>query len=277
MSDNIISLEDYEDMFNAYQFIFEQQKKIVFAYQMDCEQYQSLQQQYFLIYSTFFFETPSLISIIPYLISVSLTDRVERNSDGHSFSNYHYWEVSHPFLTDDDNPRTSYRAMYRMDRTTLERLINELSEHPIYISSQVNALPVHIQISCAIWRLANCHVGYRIAQMTMGVSHGSYTNFTRRFVRALRDMYRHIIAWPTDEQSALRIRNGFLSASTSASCRLDPIGAIDGKNVIIHARNTHPEEWRDRHGNFSMKLTAICDDRCRFTYIRVGDSGKYNN
>lgn len=53
------------------------------------------------------------------------------------------------------------------------------------------------------------------------------------------------------------------------------IGALDGKNIEIEAPSppSYAEHWRDRKGKFSVKLTAVCDYKCRFTYISVGDSG----
>lgn len=54
------------------------------------------------------------------------------------------------------------------------------------------------------------------------------------------------------------------------------VGALDGKNVVIEAPSppSYAEQWRDRKNRFSVKLTAVCDHLCRFTYIRVGDSGR---
>lgn len=179
-------------------------------------------------------------------------------------------------MTDDDNPRTSFRAMYRMNRTSFETLVNDLSQHPAFDLRASNATPVYIQISCAIWRLANCHIGYRTMHTVFGVSHGSFINFFRRFLAAVKDVYGGLISWPTEIERVREIHNGFASPSANSSRRLsNVIGALDGKNVIIETPRQYPEQWRDRKNHYAMKLTAICDHKCRFTYIRVGDSGMF--
>lgn len=191
------------------------------------------------------------------------------------FTNYHYWKITHPYLTDDDNPRTSFRAMYRMNRTSFESLVNSLSQHPAFDLKAHNSIPVYIQVSCALWRLANSHTGYRAMHVLLGVSHGSYMNFYRRFLDAVEGVHGDLINWPMNTTRVNAIHTGFEWPHGPRGVRRLPnvIGALDGKNVIIEARREHPEHWRDRKGNYAMKLTAVCDNRCRFTHIRVGDSG----
>ncbi|KAG2191928.1 hypothetical protein INT47_007553 [Mucor saturninus] len=134
--------------------------------------------------------------------------------------------------------------MYRIDRTSFERLVDDLSNHPAFDLRAHNALPVYVQVSCAIWRLANCHLGYRTYHMAWGVSHGSYMNFFRRFLTAIKDVYGNLISWPLENDRVDAIQNGFEypHGNRPGAIRRLPnvIGALDG----------------------------------RFTYIRVGDSGR---
>jgi hypothetical protein len=50
---------------------------------------------------------------LPFLIVCALPVRptLFTQNEQASFSNYYYWQMTHPFLTDDDNPRTSFRAI----------------------------------------------------------------------------------------------------------------------------------------------------------------------
>ena len=240
----------------------------------------NLYQEEFLYFNTFFFEVPTFFEALPFLITAtSTTQPILRRSllNSTTFTNYRYWHVVHPYLTNDDNKRTSFRAMYRMNLETFEALVNDLSCHPVFQLTAHNALPVHVQISCAIWRLANCHIGYRMINIGWGVSHGSYMNFLRRFMEAMHGVYGRVINWPTDNERVSAIHDGFEwphGIRPGAIRRLpNVIGALDGKNVVIAAPRVQKEQWRDRNKRFSMKLTAICDNKCRFTYIRVGDSG----
>jgi hypothetical protein len=261
---------------NQLRTIDEQLSLIALQIETNLEMSRSLLQQRYLSSSTFFFAIPSLLEALPFLLAVNENPR----NEGNTFSNYHYWTVSHPFLTDDDNPRTSYRAMYRMNRTTFERIVNDLSNHSEFALTAANALPSYIQISCAISRLANWHIGYRNANVGWGVSHGTYMNATRRFVKAVKETYRNVIHWPVDREKVQEIQQGFQHPLGEFGPHRLPgvIGALDGKNVVIKAPSppSYAEYWRDRKGKFSVKLTAVCDHMCRFTYISVGDSGYYS-
>ena len=202
-------------------------------------------QEGYLYHSTYFFDIPSFFEALPFLITGRQTTRTETSAEGVTFTNYHYWTITHPHLLDDNNPRTSFRAMYRMDRTSFERLVNDLSSHPAFDLRAHNALPVYVQVSCAIWRLANCHLGYRTSHMAWGVSHGSYMNFFRRFLTAVEDVYVDLISWPLESDRVNAIQNGFElpHGNRPGAIRRLPnvIGALDGKNVVIKARKHHKE------------------------------------
>lgn len=266
---------------NQLNAIIEHRKKIAALIAMNLEMMHMLVQQRFLISSSFFFEVPVFFDVLPFLIVATPAYQLRTASERVSFSNYHYWEIVHPYLTDDDNPRTSFRSMYRMNRSTFQKLVNDLSQHPEYQLTAPNALPVYIQISCAVWRLANAHLGYRTMNVGWGVSHGSYINMTRRFVNAVQGIYRNAIKWPTEEEKVREIQEGFQHPYGEFGPQRLPgaIGALDGKNIVIEAPSPpkDAEYWRNRKGKFSVKLTAVCDHACRFTFISVGDSGIYLN
>lgn len=90
-------------------------------------------------------------------------------------------------------------------------------------------------------------------------------------------MYGNTISWPFNLERVQAIHAGFEwpHGRRPGSTRRLPnvIGALNGKNVIIESPAVDPEDWRDRKGHFAMKLTAVCDNKGRFTYIRVRDSG----
>ena len=58
-----------------------------------------------------------------------------------------------------------------------------------------NAIPVWKQIAIVLWRLAN-GAGIRTLEQTLGISQGSVSNFTDRFLEALLDLECNRIAWP---------------------------------------------------------------------------------
>lgn len=186
---------------------------------------------------------------------------------------YHFWKLEHPFLNDDDeNQVNSYRATYRMSKRAFEHLVNELSLHEAFNLVAPNTIPIYIQIATALFRLANSHIGYRQAYMHLGVSYGSYNNFTKRTVKAIKGRLGHLVAWPTDPEEAGEVALGF--GSNDGRRLSHVIGAVDGKNFKIHKPSGEAGGmFRDRKNDYSVKLTAVCDSELRFTYIRVGDSG----
>ncbi|KAG1468603.1 hypothetical protein G6F56_003736 [Rhizopus delemar] len=132
-----------------------------------------------------------------------------------------YWLQKHISLEDPtfENPvlTFNFRDHYRINRSTFEVIVNKLE----------------IQIAVVFWRFSNCHYGYRIAEMTLGVSAGSFRNFTERFLDAMMTISKSIIAWPiNDPEKAAIIADGF--RNKGRNIRLDQaIGAIDGKNIVI--------------------------------------------
>lgn len=146
---------------------------------------------------------------------------------------------------DDDNPRTSFRAMYRMNVGSFERLVNDLSQHPAFHIGAHNGTPVYIQVSCAISRLVNCHTRYRTSNIAFGFSHGSYVNFFRRtLILAIERVYRSIIIWPVEQERIQAIHTGFEQPRGQREgaihrLGLNLLGVLDGKNVIIESRRRY--------------------------------------
>ncbi|GAA5799992.1 hypothetical protein HPULCUR_005413 [Helicostylum pulchrum] len=227
----------------------------------------NLIQEAFLIHFSAIFDIPSYFYSLPFLIVGTRSTRKIPSTENGSFSNFQYWRITQPFLADDDNPRTSFRAMYQMNFNSFERLVNDLSQHPVFDLRAHNSIPVYIQVSCAIWRLVNCHLGHRICHMGFGVLHGSYMNFFRRTLIAIEGVYGNLISWPVDQERVQAMQTGFewppASTHVFTHCLSNVIGALDGKNAVIESPRVHAEYWRDRKGNFAMKLTAVCDDKCR--------------
>ncbi|RIB11370.1 hypothetical protein C2G38_2203597 [Gigaspora rosea] len=60
-------------------------------------------------------------------------------------------------------------------------LTDNEESHPAFSATAPNATPVWKQIAIVLWRLAN-GTGIRISEQTLGVSQGSVSNFTDRFL-----------------------------------------------------------------------------------------------
>ncbi|KAG2208766.1 hypothetical protein INT47_007865 [Mucor saturninus] len=52
------------------------------------------------------------------------------------------------------------------------------------------------------------------------------------------------------------------------------IGVADGKLIQVYKPRQNPESYRDRKGNISINLLAVCDSSQRFTYVYAGETGR---
>ena len=110
---------------------------------------------------------------------------------------------------------------------------------------------------------------------TLGITDGSYNNFTNRFIKVMKKIGESIITWPIrDPQCALLNAEGFLSKGTTAEPHLPQvIGTMDGKLINIQKPNKHGNLYVDHKNHASLSLLAMCDHNRRFVMVKVGDTG----
>lgn len=194
-----------------------------------------------------------------------------------------YWDVVHPNLPDNDGAG-SFKAHYRMYRSTFNSLAERLSTHPVYQSTVPNAYPVYIQIACVLWRFSNSHIGYQVMSVQMNISEGSYHNFTTRFLTALIELeMRRVISWPTGERLYSTMGEFQFGVRDNPYRELGPhrvtsrlpncIGAIDGKLFRIYKLAKSGDRYVDRKYNISLSVITVCDRKKRFTYVCASQSG----
>ena len=53
----------------------------------------------------------------------------------------------------------------------------------------------------------------------------------------------------------------------------DCVGAIDGSHMFVRPPSATRGPWRDRKGNLSQNMLAVCDFDMNFTYVLVGWEG----
>jgi len=144
--------------------------------------------------------------------------------------------------------------------------------HPAFVSDAPNATPVWKQIAIVLWRLAN-GTGIRVLEQTLGVSQGSVSHFTDRFLEALLDLERERITWPRGSRLAT-VTQGFEYGEAGIGHRKLPnvIGAMDGTHIPIHAPSKNGARYVNRKSFHSINLLGIVDYQGRFTYIHVGEA-----
>lgn len=189
-----------------------------------------------------------------------------------------YWLQKYPSLQDptldNPNPPFAFRDHYRINRSTFDKIVNICMRSSHYAGSILRGgVPVEeIQVATVLWRFSNCHYGYRIAEMTLGPSAGSYSNFTKRFLATMMAYSKNVISWLiSDPVRAAEIVCGFKGRDT---VRLDEtLGAIDGKNVVIQKPKNRGNDYVDRKGRASVNMMAVCNHLGRFMFIKLGISG----
>lgn len=184
-----------------------------------------------------------------------------------------YWLQKHPLLELNDD---RFKRHYGISVRTFDWIVAKAGESEEYLGSQLRqGIPVEIQIALALWRFASTHFGFRIAEVHLGVSAGTYNNVANRFIDFTFRISASIISWPyNDPQRACEIADGFRNLGDEDKVRLDGIiGAMDGKNIIIQKPHEQGNDYIDRKGHASLNMLAVCDHLTRYTFIQVGETG----
>ena len=164
-----------------------------------------------------------------------------------------------------------------MNRSTFNAIVEKCMRSEEYFGSIIyDGTPVEIQVATVFWSFTNGHYGYRITEVTLGVSPGSYRNFTERFLSAMMTISKTIITWPiNDPERATNIANGFMERGETE--QLDQvIGAIDGKNIVIQKPKRRGKDYVDRKGRASVNTMAVCDHEGRYMFLKLGVLDNYD-
>ncbi|KAI7855432.1 hypothetical protein BDC45DRAFT_568326 [Circinella umbellata] len=184
-----------------------------------------------------------------------MANETRRPRQQRAFESIYWWTIRYPNLRDDARIRNSFKADYRITLRAFTELVDELKGRPEYAGSQAkDGYPVEIQVAVVLWRFANSMFGFRVMQETLGISDGSYTNFTDRFISAMQVVSHKYITWPKDDLVRTReIAEGFIIKSTREKPRLPSvIGAMDGKLVVIQKHARYSDFYHE------LKLTRWC-------------------
>jgi hypothetical protein len=183
-----------------------------------------------------------------------------------------FWTDVFPYLGDGES-YNSFRRHFRITLATFHSIVTRLETHQAFTLDASNATPVWKQIAIVLWRLAN-GAGIRVLEQTLGVSQGSVSNFTDRFLEALLDLEQRRIAWPQGSRLA-RVIRGFEYGETGLGPRKLPnvIGAMDGVHIPIHEPSENGARYVNRKSFHSINLLGVVDHQGCFTYIHAGEAG----
>jgi hypothetical protein len=187
-----------------------------------------------------------------------------------------FWHVNFPLYTDLLSDYNGFKKHFRMTRHTFENLCARLSRHPVYQPSTRPQIPIERQVAIVLWRLATGQ-GIRELEQDKGISQGSVSHFTDRFLKALLDTSRDVIRWPTGNRIN-DIKQGFANIVEPGSPTLrDVLGAVDGSHIRIWPHSERADKFYNRKCYPSVVLMAICDHEGRFTYVYTGEPGSVHD
>ncbi|OAD67145.1 hypothetical protein PHYBLDRAFT_151751 [Phycomyces blakesleeanus NRRL 1555(-)] len=183
------------------------------------------------------------------------------------------WYVCHPTLTDDLGSN-SFQLQYQMSHANFELLLNIVSQHQVYeMASNNNSYPIEIQVATVLWCFVNTHFGYCLTEQFLGVSAGSYTQFTMRFITAMSDYSDKFVNWRVyDSETGARRAAEFEQPERHGVSLSDVIGAIYGKLISIQKPFLHGNSWVNCHNNSSINILAVCNANKCFIFVRTGQS-----
>jgi len=186
-----------------------------------------------------------------------------------------FWTNIYPNLND-DSLTNGFKSHFRITKTTFHRLLNTISNHPVYQSNPFKPqTPIEMQVAIVLQRFAN-PMSYRELETSFGISQGSVQNFTKRFCITVLENLQYAIKWPTD-QSMQEVVEGF--APPEFRKRIpNVIGAIDGSHIPIQRPQVeYHQRYINRKGFYSVVLMAIVNHMEKFTYVYTGQPGSMHD
>jgi hypothetical protein len=220
------------------------------------------------------FDADEREAIAMHLYIDQLSDRAEQTPRPKSTG---FWTTNFPLYTDNPFDLNEFRRHFRMTRQTFNCLCARLSGHPVYQPSPNSSqISIERQVAIVLWRLATGQ-GLRELEQDKGISQGSVSHFTDRFLEALKDTSFNVIRWPSGNR-VNDVKEGFANMIEPGSPTLrDVLGAVDGSHIKIWPYSERPDKFYNRKGYTSVVLMAICDHEGRFTYVYTGEPGSVHD
>lgn len=118
-----------------------------------------------------------------------------------------------------------------------------------------------------IWPLFNQDT-FRSTGLHFGKKKNSIHFHYSYIIELLREMGPRYIKWP-DERERETIKAGFEEKYGYVGV----VGCIDGVNVDITAPLENPQQFVNRHDQYSMLVQAVCDDKLQYRDVYCGEAG----
>ena len=127
--------------------------------------------------------------------------------------------------------------------------------------------PLDLCILMGIWPLFNPDT-FRSTGLHFGKKKNGIHYHYSYIIEMLREMAPNYIKWP-DAREKERIKASF----EAQYGYLGVVGCIDGVNIEITAPLEDPQQFVNRHDQYSMLVQAVCDDKLLYQDVYVGEAG----
>lgn len=87
-------------------------------------------------------------------------------------------------------------------------------------------------------------------------------------IELLRELAPRYIKWP-DEREREDIKTSFEEKYGYVGV----VGCIDGVNIDVTAPLENPQQFVNRHDQYSMLVQAVCDHNLQYRDVYVGEAG----
>lgn len=202
-----------------------------------------------------------------------------------------YNEFSVPFitslLTSCDKPRMfkrdiqdytpeEFRLQYRISKHTFNLLCQKLSRCPQIMPSNSKggrpAVPLEKQIQLTLWLLQNPEPIHTVS-VRFNVAQSTVVRITKKICEyIIKYLYSEYVIWPSGaEYDKVKLKFHELSGLPNI------IGVIDANHIQVKAHLDDPKHFKNRKGQHSIILQAVCREDMRFTDIYCNSPGRQHD
>ena len=171
--------------------------------------------------------------------------------------------------TIDEMDARTFRAYFRMDRTSFKALLDAIRGNLIFHNISTNRQrPVELQLYVAMHFFGSNGTGRLYTAGFFQIAEGTVYKYIHRVTRAVLSLQHNLIRWPAFDSPEyrqtvhmMRYRFGF------PNC----IGSVDGSTIPLYSKpRVQGERYYDRKSNHSLNATAIVDGEARINFLVVG-------
>ncbi|KAG5874140.1 hypothetical protein JTB14_015060 [Gonioctena quinquepunctata] len=141
-----------------------------------------------------------------------------------------------------------------------------------YANKGRSQIPLEHQVLFFWWFFATPD-SYRSICEKFNVGKATGFRIIRRIVKSICEMAPNFIKWSTNRNDAALIWNGFRAKGPIPKV----IDAIDGCHIKITKPPEDGNSFINGHHRCSIQLQAVCDHKCMFTHVYIGNCGSVHN